>query len=116
MCLNRENSYNQTEQNNAIQPSISVCVSNRRKQRTVTRRARMTDSRGDWSRNIPNDYNDNDNDNDDFEMHIRRRSQRYYVGGFKPSIGEAKLAHFVSSKGVPVTWSIIVDINIKTGL
>ena len=103
--LKSTNNSNQTEQNNETVSSIPVCISNRRSQRTVTRRGRVTDYRGDRGRNIPNDYNDNDNDNDDdFEMHIRRRSQRYYVGGFKPSITEAKLAHFVSSKGVPVTW------------
>jgi hypothetical protein len=40
---------------------------------------------------------------DDFYEHIRRRTERYYVGGFKPSISEDKIARYVRSKGLTVT-------------
>ena len=48
-------------------------------------------------------YGEEDSD-DDVEMHIRRRSRRFYIGGFKPSISGPKLTRYVTKKGVPVTW------------
>lgn len=45
-----------------------------------------------------------DDSDDDFETHIRRRSRRFYIGGFKPSISLEKLQHYVEKKGVTVTW------------
>ena len=47
---------------------------------------------------------ENDDSDDDFEMHIRPRSKRFYIGGFKPSISSAKLQYYVTRKGVPFTW------------
>ena len=51
----------------------------------------------------PAQHEDDDSD-DDFEMHIRRRSKRFYIGGFKPSISQPKLKHYVTRKCVRVTW------------
>ena len=45
------------------------------------------------------DYGD-----DDFTKHIRRKSSRFYIGGFKPSITEMLLCSYVQSRGVHVSW------------
>ncbi|MCG7876974.1 MAG: hypothetical protein N0C90_11660 [Candidatus Thiodiazotropha endolucinida] len=47
---------------------------------------------------------DGDDCDDDFEKYIRRKSKRFYVGGFKPSISEMKLRHYVQAKGARVSW------------
>ena len=41
---------------------------------------------------------------DDFTKHIRRKSSRFYIGGFKPSITEMLLCSYVQSRGVHVSW------------
>ena len=41
--------------------------------------------------------------NEDFLQYVRRRTKRFYVGGFKPSITKAKLAKYVGDKGPTVT-------------
>ncbi|MES9880063.1 MAG: hypothetical protein ABW185_04200, partial [Sedimenticola sp.] len=44
-----------------------------------------------------------DLDDEDFEKHVRKRTKRYFVGGFKPSMSEAKLYRYVERRGVSVT-------------
>ena len=36
--------------------------------------------------------------------HVRKRTKRFYVGGFKSSITQEELIEFVESKGLLVTW------------
>lgn len=38
---------------------------------------------------------------DDFERHKRRRSKRFYIGVFKPSISREKLSHYVTRNVLP---------------
>ena len=45
----------------------------------------------------------NEND-DDFMTHVRRRTKRYYVGGFLPSISERKIMNYAARRGVKLTW------------
>lgn len=66
----------------------------------------MTLSNGDSSHtdNTIRSRNTQCTDNDeDFLQYVRRRTKRFYVGGFKPNITEAKLAKYVSDKGPTVT-------------
>ena len=39
-----------------------------------------------------------------FSDFVRKRTKRYYVGGFKNSTTEEKLIQFIESKGLKVTW------------
>lgn len=43
-------------------------------------------------------------DDVDVSEHVRKRTKRFYVGGFKPSITQAKLIRYVENKGLSVTW------------
>ena len=48
---------------------------------------------------------DNDDDDDDeFTVHVRRRTKRFYVGGFLPSITEAILMRYAKRRGVKLSW------------
>ena len=40
----------------------------------------------------------------EFIKHIRRKSSRFYIGGFKPSITEMVLCSYVQRRGVHVSW------------
>ena len=52
-----------------------------------------------------NKYDDDDDDDeDDFETYARRKTKRFYVGGFCPTITEKKLTNYVQRRGVSVTW------------
>ena len=97
--LNVNDSAKSASELNNAQGSIPVIMSNRTDKRLASRRDRYNPR----SHLEPAQY-ENDDSEDDFEMHIRRRSNRFYIGGFKPSISSAKLQHYVTRKGVPVTW------------
>ena len=43
-------------------------------------------------------------DDVDVSEHVRKRTKRFYIGGFKPSITQAKLIKYVENKGLSVTW------------
>ena len=43
-------------------------------------------------------------DDIDFTSFVRKRTKRYYIGGFKSSISRDKLIAYVESKGLTVTW------------
>ena len=43
-------------------------------------------------------------DDIDFTTFVRKRTKRYYIGGFKSSITRDKLIAYVESKGLTVTW------------
>ena len=51
---------------------------------------------------------------DDFTKHIRRKSSRFYIGGFKPSITEMLLCSYVQSRGVHVSWINIRRYHIRS--
>lgn len=52
-------------------------------------------------------------DDIDFD-YVRKRTKRYYVGGFKRSITEDKLTQYVQFRGLTVTW-VNLWISRKTG-
>ena len=52
-----------------------------------------------WS--TGNEQGDGDGE---FIQHIRRKSSRFYIGGFKPSITEMILCSYVQRRGVHVSW------------
>lgn len=43
-------------------------------------------------------------DHIDVSEHVRKRTKRFYVGGFKSSITQDELIKYVESKGLTVTW------------
>ena len=45
--------------------------------------------------NTTNDYSCQGNDDDGFTMHIRRRTKHYFVGGFKSSLTETSVQHYI---------------------
>ncbi len=49
--------------------------------------------------------NECSDDSDDLEFgdYVRKRTRRFYVGGFKPSITENKIASYVNRRGPTVT-------------
>ena len=108
-ALNVNNSVNRASSLKESHDSIPVHISNRSDMRVSDKSDKRFASRQDHydPRSHPEpelaQYDDEDFD-DDFQMHIRRRSRRFYIGGFKPSISAPKLRHYVTRKGVPVTW------------
>ena len=108
-ALNVNNSVNRASSLKESHDSIPVHISNRSDMRVSDKSDKRFASRQDRydPRSHPEpelaQYDDKDFD-DDFQMHIRRRSRRFYIGGFKPSISAPKLRHYVTRKGVPVTW------------
>ncbi|MCG7879140.1 MAG: hypothetical protein N0C90_22820 [Candidatus Thiodiazotropha endolucinida] len=69
----------------------------------VRQRTRIQQSEQQLDIDMANDVADVDND-DDFVTHVRRRTKRYYVGGFLPSISEKKIRNYASRRGVTLTW------------
>lgn len=103
--LNGPNDINQFE-NELPQSKIPVLVSTRKQDRNNSHPTFVSSVR--TVRNIPlSDSSgtaaDADND-DDFVTHIRRRTKRFYVGGFFPSITEGKIVNYAKRNGVHVTW------------
>ena len=92
--LQTDQSRTTAEQNRTT--TIPVLISNKRKEQTVdSRRPRV--ARAD-------NFGDNDDNDDEFETHIRRRSHRFYVGGFKASVTEKKIMNYMARRGISVTW------------
>ena len=87
----------QTEQSSIKQTDsiIPVIISG---QQTRNNRTRMDPpvNRVDTLINVDDDDNDDD---DDFETYIRRRSQRFYVGGFQANVTEK-----IISRGITARW------------
>ena len=52
-----------------------------------------------------------DDNDDEFEMLIRHRLRRFYVGGLKRSITERKIMKYMARRGVSVTWISIRSIQ-----
>ena len=73
---------------NESQGSIPVHVSSRTDKRVASHRERYNPRPDPEPEPAQNEDDDSD---DDFEMHIRHRSKRFYIGGFKPSISQPKL-------------------------
>ncbi|WAR25460.1 hypothetical protein MAR_011164 [Mya arenaria] len=48
------------------------------------------------------------NDEADFGQYVKRRPKRYYVGGFKPSITDSRLAKYINDQGLKVTNILIM--------
>lgn len=49
------------------------------------------------------DGHENDTDDEDFSQYVRRRTKRFYIGGFMPSINENKIANYINKRGPKVT-------------
>ena len=79
--LNVNDSAKSASELNNAQGSIPVIMSNRTDKRLAFRRDRYNPR----SHPEPSQY-ENDDSDDDFEMHIRRRSKRFYIGSFKQYI------------------------------
>jgi hypothetical protein len=48
-------------------------------------------------------YTNNDEEDADFDKYVRRRTRRFYLGGFRPNITEAKIAAYISRRGLKPT-------------
>ncbi|MEW8546462.1 MAG: hypothetical protein AB2693_23335 [Candidatus Thiodiazotropha sp.] len=85
--------------------------------RNVTGQAiatRVTRNTGSVNRNSDNytymgghdeaDFDDDDDDDEGFVQFVKKRSQRYYLGGFKPSITRQRIEKYVNRRGPTVTW------------
>ena len=100
-----------TESCNLPTASIPVRISERRKRngknngQDPTLSSQEVRSKQDssqafgWSTGI--EQGDGDGE---FIKHIRRKSSRFYIGGFKPSITEMVLCSYVQRRGVHVSW------------
>ena len=53
-------------------------------------------------------------DDIDFTTFVRKRTRRYYIGGFKPTITREKLIAYVESQGQTVTW-VNIWVNNRNG-
>ena len=82
---------------------ISERNSERQDNRPPTRSRYGKDQPSKQLRVIPTGSPEEDND-DDFVKHVRRRTKRFYVGGFLPSITEKKLINYAARRGVTLTW------------
>ena len=96
---------------NASAASIPVRISDRRKRNgNTTGQAPSLNSQearskqGSHQAFVGSAGNEQDYEDDDFSQHIRRKSSRFYIGGFKPSITEMKLCSYVQRRGVHVSW------------
>ena len=76
---------------------IQVRISNRQKNQSPSSLQNDYSS----SKELDDSFLANDIGFSDF---VRKRTKRYYVGGFKKSITEEKLIQFIESKGLKVTW------------
>lgn len=86
------------------QSSIPVRVSDRQRKTLKSRSSNVTNPNTVHSRGIDNTTRSIESDSDDdFTQYIRRRTARYYVGGFKSNITEQKLVNFVLRRGVTVS-------------
>ena len=43
-------------------------------------------------------------DDDDFQLFVKKKAKRYYLGGFKPSITRQRIENYVNRRGPTVTW------------
>lgn len=83
---------------------IPVLVSNRHDDKNNSNLTRVrTVHKIEPQRDCPLSTADTEND-DDFVTHIRRRTKGFYVGGFFPSITDAKIVQYAKQKGIRVTW------------
>lgn len=48
-------------------------------------------------------YTNYDKEDADFDKYVRRRTRRFYLGGFRPNITEAKIAGYISRRGLKPT-------------
>lgn len=83
---------------------IPVLVSNRHDDKNNSNPTRVrTVHNIEPQRDCPLSTADTEND-DDFVTHIRRRTKGFYVGGFFPTITDAKIVQYAKQKGIRVTW------------
>ena len=60
---------------------------------------------------IPPESTEEVDNDDDFVVHVRRRTKRFYVGGFLPGITEKKF-NYAARRGVTLTKTY-TDTNVK---
>jgi len=86
-------------------PQTNECNANR----NVTQFANTQASYGNSYQDSHNERNKGNTGTDDLDLadFVRKRTRRYYVGGFKHSITEDKIAQYISRRGPKVTKVVI---------
>ena len=88
-----------SEQNSS---TIPVVISRSREDKGKSRKDFRDQSHvREFDQDEQHDYDDCD---DDFEMYVRRRTARFYLGGFRPTITEKVLRTIAKRRGVNLSW------------
>ena len=100
-----------SDSNNGFSTTIPVRISDRRKQNVTTNKqvpalnSRDVRPKHRFLQSFVNSADNEQNESDgDFIQHVRSKSLRCYVGGFKSSITENLLCNYVQCRGVFVSW------------
>ena len=100
-----------TDSNNGFSTNIPVRISDRRQQNVTTNEqvpalnSRDVRSKHRFLQSFVNSADNEQEESDgDFIQHVRSKSLRCYVGGFKSSITERILCNYVQRRGVFVSW------------
>jgi hypothetical protein len=96
----RRNDTKQHKNNSRRKKGINFAIINRNL--SENKNKRQNTFRKHMGGNYDRDWDDNDDDGN-FDQYIRRRTKRFYLGGFRSSITESKLANYITKRGPKVT-------------